>query len=75
VCQAVGEVSSGYDALLELFDRLGSFLKRLEVYIDIPPTEMMADIIVKIVIELLSVLALTKEQIKRGRMSTCIMKF
>jgi hypothetical protein len=74
VCQAASEVSSDYDALIDLFECLGNFLKRLDVYIDIPPTEMMTDIIVKIMVELLSVLALATKQIKRGRFSMCSIK-
>jgi hypothetical protein len=48
---------------------LGNFLKRLEIYTAIPPTPIMTDIIVKIMIELLSVLALATKQIKQGRFS------
>jgi len=49
---------------------LGNFLKRLDIYINIPATQMMTDIIVKIMVELLSVLALATKLIKRGRFST-----
>jgi hypothetical protein len=42
---------------------------RLEVYTTIPPTPMMTDLIIKIMAELLSVLALTTKQIKQGRFS------
>jgi|SRR5580693_1448989 hypothetical protein len=73
--QATSEVSSDYDDLIGLFERLGNFLKRLDVYINIPPTEMMTDIIVKIMVELLSVLILARKQIKRGRFSTYIIKY
>ena len=51
---------------------MGNFLKRLEIYTAIPPTPMMTNIIVKILIELLSVLALATRQIKQGRFSKCI---
>jgi hypothetical protein len=67
--QAADGVSSSYDALLDLFECLGSFLKRLDVYINIPPTPIMTDIIIKIMLELLSVLALATKQIKQGRFS------
>jgi len=67
--QAASGVNSSYDALLELFECLGSFLKRLEIYTNIPPTPIMTDIIVKILLELLSVLALATKQIKQGRFS------
>jgi hypothetical protein len=69
VCQAAKGVSSSYDALLDLFECLGNFLKRLEIYTTIPPTPIMTDIIVKIMVELLSVLALATKQINQGRFS------
>jgi hypothetical protein len=71
VFQAASGVMSSYDALVDLFDCLGSFLKRLEIYTTIPPTPIMTDIIVKIMVELLSVLALATKQIKQGRFSKC----
>jgi hypothetical protein len=48
---------------------LGSFLKRLEIYTMIPPTPIMTGVIVKIMAELLSVLAVATKQIKQGRFS------
>jgi hypothetical protein len=50
---------------------LGNFLKRLEIYTTIPPTPIMTEVIVKIMVELLSVLALASKQIKEGRFSRC----
>jgi hypothetical protein len=69
--QAASGVSSSYDALVDLFECLGNFLKRLEIYTRMPPTPMMTDIIVKIMIELLSVLALATKQVEHGRFSKC----
>jgi hypothetical protein len=71
VYQAASGVTSSYDALLDLFECIGNFLKRLEIYTTIPPTSLMTDIIIKIMVELLSVLALATKQIKQGRFSTC----
>jgi hypothetical protein len=71
LCQAVNGVTSSYDAVLELFECLGNFLKRLEIYLTIPPTTMMTDAIIKIMVELLSVLALATKQIRQGRFSEC----
>ncbi|KAH8980233.1 hypothetical protein EDB92DRAFT_1820618 [Lactarius akahatsu] len=62
-------VSSSYDALADLFECIGNFLKRLRIYTDIPLTPSMVDIIVKIMVELLSVFALATKQIKQGRFS------
>ncbi len=69
LCQAVSGVTSSYDAVLELFECLGNFLKRLEIYLTIPSTTMMTDVIIKIMVELLSVLALATKQIRQGRFS------
>ena len=69
--QAASGVTSSYDALLDLFECLGNFLKRLEIYTMIPPTPIMNDIIVKIMVKLLSVLALATKQINQGRFSEC----
>ena len=70
-CQAASGVTSSYDALIDLFECLGNFLKRLEVYTTIPSTPIMTDIIIKIMVQLLSVLALATKQIKQGRFSKC----
>jgi hypothetical protein len=73
--QAASGVTSSYDALLALFECLGNFLKRLEVYTTIPPTEMMMDLIIKIMVELLSVLALATKQIKQGWFSKYAVRY
>ncbi|KAH8991850.1 hypothetical protein EDB86DRAFT_1532172 [Lactarius hatsudake] len=64
---AADGVSSSYDALVDLFECIGNFLKRLRIYTDVPLTSSMTDIIVKILVELLSVFALATKQIKQGR--------
>ena len=48
---------------------------RLEVYTTIPPTPMMMDLIIKIILELLSVLALATKQIRQGRFSECTVRY
>ncbi|KAF8265438.1 hypothetical protein EI94DRAFT_325156 [Lactarius quietus] len=64
---AAGGVTSSYDALVDLFECIGNFLNRLRIYTDIPMTPSMTEIIVKIMVELLSVFALATKQIKQGR--------
>jgi hypothetical protein len=67
--QAASGVSSSYDALVDLFECVGNFLKRLRIYTDLPMTPLMMEMSVKIMVELLSVLALATKQIKQGRFS------
>ena len=62
-------MSASYDALLELFECLGNFLKRLHIYTEISLDPLMTDIVAKIMVELISILAVSKKQIGRGRLS------
>ena len=70
--QAAGSVSSSYDALVDLFDCVGNFLKRLRIYTNLPSTPSVMEISMKIMVELLAVLALATKQIKLGRFSKCV---
>jgi hypothetical protein len=69
--QAAKDVITSYDALIELFEFLTSFLSRLKVYTQIPSTKMpeMKAIVVRILVEVLSILALATKEIKQGRLS------
>jgi hypothetical protein len=52
--------------------RIESFLKRLESYTAVPPTAAMTDVIVKIIIEVLSILAIATKEVDQGRSSELI---
>lgn len=67
--QAARDVSTSYDALVELFESIERFLRRLDVYTRIPLTAAMADIVIKILTEVLTTLALATKQVKEGRLS------
>lgn len=67
VYQAIKDVGASYDALEDIFELIEGFLNRLEIYIKIPPTVAMTEILVKILVEMLSVLALATKQIKQER--------
>jgi hypothetical protein len=60
-------VGTSYDALVDLFECVANFLRRLHVYTEIPSTPTMSGILVRIMVEVLSVLALATKQIKQGR--------
>jgi hypothetical protein len=55
-----------------LLESIGHFLGRLEIYTEIPPTEAMNETIVEILVALLSTLALTAKEIKKGKLSESI---
>ena len=69
VSQAFKGVSTDFDALVDLLESIEHFLKRLDIYTKVPPTPAMTEIVVKILVELLSTLALTTKQIRQGRPS------
>jgi hypothetical protein len=45
------------------------FFKRLEKYVDVRPSASMTDIIVKIMVEVLSILGIVTKEVKQGRTS------
>jgi hypothetical protein len=72
VSQAFKGVSSDLDALVDLLESIEHFLKRLDIYTKVPPTPAMTEIVVKIMVELLSILALATKHVKQGRPSESI---
>jgi hypothetical protein len=72
VDQAVKGVTDSYDSLVDLLESIENFLRRLEIYTKITPTVAMTEIVVKILVELLSTLALATKQIKEGKSSESI---
>ena len=67
--QAVKGVLDDYSTLAELLEKIEQFLNRLDIYTKIPPTPSMAGIIIKILVELLSILALATKQLQQGKLS------
>ena len=58
--------------LIDIFVRIEGFFKRLESYTEVRPTAAMSDVIVKIIIEVLSILTIATKDIKQGRSSESI---
>jgi hypothetical protein len=62
-------VGASYDALVDIFECVDNFLRRLSIYNEIPPTPAMTEMVIKIMAELITVLALATKQMKQGRFS------
>jgi len=56
-------VSASHDVLIELFERIESFFKRLGVYTKVSLTDEMAEIFVKIVAETLFILSIATKEV------------
>jgi len=65
-------MTESYNALLDLLESIDHFLKRLDIYTRIPPTPAMDEIVVKILVELVSTLALATKEFKQGRPSQSV---
>jgi hypothetical protein len=52
--------------LVDLFDQIETFFERLGIYIDVRLTEAMKNLIVKIMTEILAVLAIATKNIRQG---------
>ena len=64
---------ASYEPLFDLLESIEHFLNRLDIYTRIPPTPAMDEIVAKIMVELLSTLALAIKELKRGRSSESIL--
>jgi hypothetical protein len=62
-------VRASHDALIELLEPMKDFFERLGVYTQIPLTAEMAEVLVKIVAEIFSILAIATKEVKRKRAS------
>ena len=67
--QAAMDVRASRDKLTDMFERMESFFQRLEIYTRVPPPPEMIDIIVKIMVEVLSILGIATKEMKQGRAS------
>ncbi|KAH8978237.1 hypothetical protein EDB92DRAFT_2119397 [Lactarius akahatsu] len=61
------DVDASQETLVDLFERIENFFKRLESYTEVPPTNAMTDIIVKIMVEVLNIFAIATKEMKQSR--------
>ena len=64
---------ASYEPLFDLLESIEHFLNRLDIYTRIPPTPAMDEIVAKIMVELLSTLALATKELKQARPSKCVL--
>lgn len=71
--QAAKDLGASYDTLVDLFESIEHFLSRLDIYTKIPLKEALKDVVIKIMVALLSTLAVATKQIKQGRSSEFVL--
>ena len=67
--QAANGVISSFDALVDLLESIEQFTNRLGIYTQIPLTPTMVEVVVKIIAELISILAMVTKELKQRRSS------
>ena len=65
-------VTDSYDSIVDLLESIENFLRRLDIYTKVSPTVAMTDMVIRILVELLSTLALATKQIKQGKSSESV---
>ncbi len=71
--QAATAVGKRRDTLILIFERIENVFRRLETYIEVPRTVGMIDAIVKVMVEVLCILANATKEVKEGRASELIL--
>ena len=69
ISQVAKDVHGGQETLIDIFERIESFLQRLSIYTEVPLTTEMMDIIARVMAEVLSILGIATKEFKQGRMS------
>ena len=67
--QTVMDVRASHGTIIDIFERIEFFFLRLETYIEVQPTTEMRDLIIKIIIEVFSILAIATKEIHQYRIS------
>jgi hypothetical protein len=73
VYQAAKGIRAGYSALIDLLESIEHFLRHLDIYSRIRPTPVLDEIVIKIMADLLSTLALLTKELKQGRSSESVL--
>ena len=66
------DVIASQDSLIIIFEQIENFFKRLEEHAEVPMTEAVKDIMVKIMAEVLDIFGIMTKEIKQGRASKSI---
>jgi hypothetical protein len=63
------DVRASQDTLIDIVERMENFFQRLEIYTEVLPTPEMIDLITKILVKVISILAIATKEIKQGSTS------
>jgi len=69
ISQAAKDVQKSHETLVDIFGRIESLFRRLDIYTQVPPTTEMMDTMVQIMVEVLTILGIATKDMKDGRIS------
>jgi hypothetical protein len=72
ICQAAKDVDASQEALADLFECIENFFKHLESYTEVPPTDTMTDMIIKIMVEVLNIFTIATKEMNQGQTSVSL---
>jgi len=67
--QAAMDVRASRDTLVDMLERIETYFQRLQTYTEVSLTTEMIDLLGKIMVEVLSILAMATKRLKQGRIS------
>jgi hypothetical protein len=68
------DVEASHEIVVDIFERIENFFRRLEVYTTVPPMPAMTDMMVKIMVEVLDILGTATKEMKQGRASKIFLR-
>ncbi len=71
--QAAKSVISSREALVNILESIGQFVGRLKIYTEITISSAMVEIVVQIMVELISILALETKKFTQRRLSESVL--
>jgi hypothetical protein len=63
------DVHKSHETLVDIFERIESFFRRLEIYTQVPPTTEMMDTIIQIMVQVLTILGIATKEMNQSRIS------
>ncbi|KAI0275754.1 hypothetical protein BGY98DRAFT_1178154 [Russula aff. rugulosa BPL654] len=64
---AAKDIRKSHETLMDIFGRIESFFRRLEIYTQVPSTTEMLDTIIQVMVEVLTILGVATKEITQGR--------
>ena len=69
ISQAAKDARASQETLIDIFERMEMFFRRLEIYTEAPSTMEMMEMTTQMMVEVISILGIATKEIRQGRIS------